>query len=178
MASIGRHAAISSLAQVTLKLTAPGVPDIYQGCELWDFSLVDPDNRRPPDWALRQAMMGGERHEDEKLFVTRRLLDLRKRHPAVFAHGDYTPLSVEGGRADDHLCAFMRSHEDEAVAVAVPRLVHRLYHGGEAADWDNTGLALPGDWEDVLSGARYADGQRVRAADLFAALPVAVLLRR
>jgi (1->4)-alpha-D-glucan 1-alpha-D-glucosylmutase len=182
--SLAPLAAVSSLAQLALKLTVPGVPDIYQGCELWDFSLVDPDNRRPVDWAARVEMLrcldnagpGG----CEKLFLTQRLLGLRAEHPALFSQGDYTPLSVEGGRADENLCAFSREHDGEAMAVAVPRLVARLYHGGEAADWGGTSVALPdgGDWEDVLGGARHAGGERIRAAELFAAFPVAVLLRR
>ena len=183
-ASLAPLAAVSSLAQLALKLTAPGVPDIYQGCELWDFSLVDPDNRRPVDWAARAEML---RRLDnagpcrcEKLYLTHRLLRLRGEHPALFAEGDYTPLVAEGGRADDHLCAFVREHEGEAIAVAVPRLVARLHHGGEAADWGGTGVTLPngGDWEDVLAGTRHAGGRRVRASELFAGFPVAVLLRQ
>jgi (1->4)-alpha-D-glucan 1-alpha-D-glucosylmutase len=184
VASLAPLAAVSSLAQLTLKLTVPGVPDIYQGCEFWDFSLVDPDNRRPVDWAARSGILsrldnagpGGS----EKLYLTHRLLRLRAERPALFADGDYNPLPVEGGRADDHLCAFARAHDGEAIAVAVPRLVARLYHGGEAADWGDTAVLLPdgGDWEDVLGGARHAGGRRIRAAELFATFPVAVLLRK
>jgi (1->4)-alpha-D-glucan 1-alpha-D-glucosylmutase len=184
-ASLAPLAAVSSLAQLALKLTTPGVPDIYQGCELWDFSLVDPDNRRPVDWAARTEMLrrlgdAGPGRCEKKLYLTHRLLRLRAEHPALFAQGDYTPLAAEGGRADDHLCAFVREHDGEVVAVVVPRLVVRLHHGGEAADWGETGVVLPngGDWEDVLGGGRYAGGRRVRAAELFAAFPVAVLLRR
>jgi (1->4)-alpha-D-glucan 1-alpha-D-glucosylmutase len=184
VASLAPLAAVSSLAQLALKLTVPGVPDIYRGCELWDFSLVDPDNRRPVDWATRSEML---RRLDNagpggcaKLYLTHRLLGLRTQHPALFAAGDYTPLIAEGGRGDDHLCAFTREHDGEAIAVAVPRLVARLYRGGEAADWGGTGVMLPngGDWEDVLGGGRHAGGARVRAAELFGAFPVAVLLRR
>ncbi len=184
VASLAPLAAVSSLAQLALKLTVPGVPDIYRGCELWDFSLVDPDNRRPVDWATRSEML---RRLDNagpggcaKLYLTHRLLRLRAQHPALFAAGDYTPLIAEGGRGDDHLCAFTREHDGEAIAVAVPRLVARLYRGGEAADWGGTGVMLPngGDWEDVLGGGRHAGGGRVRAAELFGAFPVAVLLRR
>jgi (1->4)-alpha-D-glucan 1-alpha-D-glucosylmutase len=184
VASLAPLAIVSSLAQLALKLTAPGVPDIYQGCELWDFSLVDPDNRRPVDWAKRSELLGrlGDAGPGghEKLRLTHRLIRLRAEHPALFAEGDYTPLVVEGGRADDYLCAFAREHDGEAIAVAVPRLVARLYHGGEAAEWGATSVALPngGDWEDVLGGGRHAGGERIRAADLFAAFPVAVLLRR
>jgi (1->4)-alpha-D-glucan 1-alpha-D-glucosylmutase len=184
VASLAPLAAVSSLAQLALKLTAPGVPDIYRGCELWDFSLVDPDNRRPVDWAARlEALrrLGSSGPAGcEKLYLTHRLLRLRAQHPALFAAGDYAPLAAEGGRGDDHLCAFTRAHDGEAIAVAVPRLVARLYHGGEAADWGGTGVTLPdgGDWEDVLGGGRHAGGRRIGAAELFAAFPVAVLLRK
>ncbi|HEY1795232.1 MAG TPA: malto-oligosyltrehalose synthase [Stellaceae bacterium] len=183
VASLAPLAAVSSLAQLALKLTVPGVPDIYRGCEFWDFSLVDPDNRRPVDWAARAEML--RRLDDagpgecRKLYLTQRLLGLRAKHPALFSKGDYVPLTVEGGRADDHVCAFTREHDGAAIAVVVPRLVGRLYHGGETSDWGDTSVALPngGDWEDVLGGDRHAGG-RVRAAELFSAFPVAVLLRR
>ena len=169
IASFARHSAISSLAQLALKLTVPGVPDIYQGCEVWDFSLVDPDNRRQPDW----DRIG--RDQGEKLFVTQRLLDLRRRHAGLFAHGDYTPLAADS----DHLCAFARDHAGEGLAVVVPRLVYRLYRGGDTPDWGDAGLALPeGDWRDELTGARRAGGSHLRAADLLSGFPVAVMLRQ
>ncbi|MGO8752009.1 MAG: malto-oligosyltrehalose synthase [Thermoguttaceae bacterium] len=119
----------SALSQVVLKLTSPGVPDIYQGQELWDFSLVDPDNRRPVDFAPRRELLaelqarvcqGAEslftlarqlaenpRDPRSKLFVTWRTLQLRRENPDLFQHGDYVPLDVEGPRAR-HVCAFAR----------------------------------------------------------------------
>jgi (1->4)-alpha-D-glucan 1-alpha-D-glucosylmutase len=189
---IERPAAIASLAQLVIKATAPGVPDIYQGCDLWDFSLVDPDNRRPPDWPRRQALLAEIadattealqpewRDGREKLFVTRRLLQLRCEHPALFAEGDYQPLYGEGGRGDDHLCAFARRYGETTLVVAAPRLVFRLHQGGERPIWGATVLPLPqgGDWHDVFGGQVYAGCDRVPAAELFRAFPVAALLHR
>jgi (1->4)-alpha-D-glucan 1-alpha-D-glucosylmutase len=190
VAPLLRLSAIAALAQLVLKLTSPGVPDIYQGCELWDFSLVDPDNRRPPDWARRQALLARlansgpaaltEEWPDgrEKLFVTHRLLTLRRHHPDLFASGDYLPLRGEGGRGDEHLCAFARRHGAAFLVVAVPRLVYRLHHGANGSAWGATELALPspGPWHDVLAKRDYRETARVRAGELFAEFPVAVLL--
>jgi (1->4)-alpha-D-glucan 1-alpha-D-glucosylmutase len=165
------------------------MPDMYQGCELWDFSLVDPDNRRPPNWQQRRALLPVVKQADpaalaadwqdgrEKLFLAHRLLGLRQHYPALFDEGDYLPLYGEGGRGDDRLCAFARSHEDTTVVVAVPRLVYRLHHNG-GGGWGATTLALPrdGGWRDVLTGRTYEDCSRVGATGLFAEFPVAVLL--
>ena len=138
LAAIAREGAITSLSQLVLKLTVPGVPDIYQGGELWDFSLVDPDNRRPVDWQERGALLEtteaarpGDLAPDwqdgrEKLFATRCLLALRATRPALFAAGDYQPLDCAGDRSH-HLCAFSRSHAGSVLVVAVPRLVHQLF---------------------------------------------------
>ncbi len=186
--SLERPGAINSLSQLVLKLTVPGMPDTYQGGELWDFSLVDPDNRRPVDWRTRRALLeqvvtarAGDLAEHwrdgrEKLFVTHRLLALRRDHPLIFSDGDYQPLEGEGESAD-HLCAFARRHGGETVVVAVPRLVHRLYRGGACADWRGTELALPkANWRDVFTARRLYNRDRVSAADLFADFPVSVLL--
>jgi (1->4)-alpha-D-glucan 1-alpha-D-glucosylmutase len=184
-----RTAAITSLAQLTLKLTLPGIPDIYQGGELWDFSLVDPDNRRPVDWEIRRALLDEadrvtpdelvEKWQDgrEKLFVTKRLLALRRLHPDLFRSGDYQPLEPSGERSQ-HLCAFLRCHENLSVFVAVPRLVHQLWHGGEAADWGDTEIGLPshGVWQDIFGMHRVDQCDRVSAGELFANFPMAVLI--
>jgi (1->4)-alpha-D-glucan 1-alpha-D-glucosylmutase len=178
--------AISSLSQLVLKLTVPGVPDIYQGGELWDFSLVDPDNRRPVDWSARRGLLEaiGEdcvadpaaRRQDRhaKLFVTCKLLAFRRSDPELLADGDYQPLEVTGS-SSEHLCAFMRSRGEKRLVIAVPRLVHRLYRDG-AADWGATSLALPaGSWRDVLTGGVLDGGTGVPVSQLLADLPVAVL---
>ena len=145
----------NSLAQLTLKLTSPGVPDLYQGQDLWDLSLVDPDNRRPVDFALRQTLLADIEHRGTaaeglhalaselassladprtKLFVTSRLLDLRHRTGTLLIDGDYRPITVTGSAAD-HVVAFARVGQgvvaegevaDRAVLVVVPRLLVRL----------------------------------------------------
>ena len=187
--AIARHGAITALAQLVLKLTVPGVPDIYQGSELWDFSLVDPDNRRPVDWGARVALLKKlerMRPRDlaadwqdgrEKLYVTHRLLALRCAHPRLFAEGDYRPIEVAGDRSS-HLCALARSHEGVSLVAAVPRLTYQLYRGGEAADWAEAEIVLPtaGTWRDVFTGRRLDQGDRVAAAGLFADFPVSVLI--
>jgi len=172
-----------------LKLTAPGMPDIYQGDELWDFNLVDPDNRRPIDWEQHRALLAAIGNAEpsslatdwqdgrEKLFVANRLLRLRQQCPALFAEGDYQPLYGEGGRANDRLCAFARSHDDMTLVVAVPRLVYRLHHNGEAG-WGATTLPLPREatWRDAFTGRSYESCDRIAASALFAEFPVAALL--
>jgi (1->4)-alpha-D-glucan 1-alpha-D-glucosylmutase len=187
--ALARPGAVASLAQLALKLTVPGVPDIYQGGELWDFSLVDPDNRRLVDWDLHRALLeriATAQAEDlarewqdgrEKLFVTQRLLALRRAHPALFAEGDYQPLEIEGEKSG-HLCAFARRRGNCAIVVAVPRLLHRLYRDGSAPDWGRTEIILPSPsaWRDWLTGRRLAARHRVSAASLFADFPVSVLL--
>jgi (1->4)-alpha-D-glucan 1-alpha-D-glucosylmutase len=159
----------NSLAQVLLKLTCPGVADLYQGTELWDFSLVDPDNRRPVDYHLRQEMLAELRMRVDKagqdltqltgellaslpdgrikLYVLYQTLNFRRSHEEVFAHGDYLPLEAVGSRRD-HICAFARSAGDQIILSIVPRLVARLGDGAERPPlgpgvWGNTRLLLP-----------------------------------
>jgi len=186
---LARQGAITALAQLVLKLTVPGVPDIYQGGELWDFSLVDPDNRRPVDWDTRLALLnklGGMQPRDlaadwqdgrEKLFVTHRLLALRRAHSRLFAEGDYQPVEVAGDRSG-HLCALARNHDGLSLVAAVPRLTHQLYRDGETADWGEAEIVLPpgGNWRDVFTGHRLDPQDRVAAAVLFADFPVSVLI--
>ena len=185
--SLARLGAISSLSQLVLKLTVPGVPDIYQSDELWDFSLVDPDNRRPVDWQARRWLIDRVDHASvtdlsrdwqdgrEKLFVIRRLLDLRRSRPLLFAEGDYRPIEPEGDRADC-ICAFGRARGEEEIVVIVPRLVYRLYDGGCSAKWDATKIGLPqGRWRDVFTGCWREGGRSVLVGHLLTDFPVAVL---
>jgi (1->4)-alpha-D-glucan 1-alpha-D-glucosylmutase len=187
---LARPAAIASLAQLVLKLTVPGVPDMYQGGELWDFNLVDPDNRRPVDWTLRRDLLDkvtGASAADlaaawpdgrEKLFVTERLLELRRCRPALFAVGDYRPLVIGNGRNSDRLCGFLRQHEGTVLLVAVPRLTYGLFRDGGPADFGATELALPTSqgWRNVFTGDALPGRERIRAAELLLDFPVAVLL--
>ncbi len=172
---------VNSLAQTLVKLTAPGVPDFYQGCELWDLSLVDPDNRRPVDFDRRRALLRQisdatpeqvmERAEDglPKLWLIKQALALRGRHPEWFgAEADIQRLNVRGGRAD-HAIAFARA--GSVIAVA-PRLVVRL-----GADWHDTAIDLPeGNWLNHLTGDRWAQGPS-NVAELLRRFPVALLSR-
>jgi (1->4)-alpha-D-glucan 1-alpha-D-glucosylmutase len=187
---LARPASIASLSQLVLKLTVPGVPDIYQGGELWDFSLVDPDNRRPVDWAERARLLDAtsdaslselaEHWQDgrEKLFATARLLGLRRARPALFAAGDYQPLDIGEGRNSDRVCAFSRRQGDEVLAVAVPRLTFGLFCDGAPADFGTTEIVLPAArvWRDVFAGEAIGACDRIRAAELFRQFPVSVLV--
>lgn len=170
---------VNGLAQTVLKLTAPGVPDLYQGSELWDFSLVDPDNRRPVDFAHRRRLLDAlpESLGDDaltallnawpdgriKLFVVSRLLAARREHPALFRDGGYEAVATVGEKAD-HLVAFLRRDAGAVLLVAVPRLAARLTDSGRpfplgSAAWGDTALALPegieaASWVDLFTGAR------------------------
>jgi len=171
---------VNSLAQTLLKLTAPGVPDVYQGTELWDLSLVDPDNRRPVDYALRRRLLSEldrltpkeiMARSDEglpKLWLIRQTLQLRRLRAALFGpDGTYRPLTAIGARSG-HVVAFARG--DGAIAV-VPRLVMRLED-----NWMNTSLELPaGRWRNELTGDVVQDV--VPVGGLLAQFPVALLAR-
>ncbi|MFW6051007.1 MAG: malto-oligosyltrehalose synthase [Myxococcota bacterium] len=169
----------TSLSQVLLKMTVPGVPDVHQGNELWRRSLVDPDNRRPVDFEERRRLLEASRglgpeavlaHEDEgmpKLFVTAQALALRKRRSQCFGRrGTYEPLESEGAHAH-RLVVFSRSG---SVVTVAPRLL-MTFDG----DWRDTRIALPrGTFRNVLTGD-LVDGGDTLASDLLARFPVALL---
>jgi (1->4)-alpha-D-glucan 1-alpha-D-glucosylmutase len=174
-------ARITSIAQTLLKMTAPGIPDIYQGSELWDLSLVDPDNRRPVDYCRRRELLkllDGATPECiwsesqsglPKLWVIRQALSLRQSRPELFGpRGSYEPLYATGARSS-HLVAASRGG---AIVTAVPRLVLGL-----AGQWADTRLELPGDrWRNVLTGEDVT-GPTVRVEELLRRFPVALLER-
>jgi (1->4)-alpha-D-glucan 1-alpha-D-glucosylmutase len=178
---------VNSLAQTVLRLTSPGVPDLYQGTEFWDFSLVDPDNRRPVDFAARQAALaeGGKpaamlAHWQDgrvKQAVIARALQWRAAHAELFAKGGYTKLEAEGPAAA-HILAFARHLKGKTLVTAVTRLAANVTDGMPLArpeHWAETVLTLPGgNWHDVLN-EEAVDGTTLNAADLFARLPVALL---
>ncbi len=157
--------ALNSMAQVVLKFAAPGAPDFYQGTELWDFSLVDPDNRRPVDFVLRQRLLEELRRQESsgrarlardllsswkdgriKLYTTYKTVNLHRVHPNLFLNGEYIPLEATGSKKG-HLCAFARRYGRVWGLVAVPRLVARLSAPGRpplgAKVWRRTALVLP-----------------------------------
>ncbi|MBE0467005.1 MAG: malto-oligosyltrehalose synthase [Candidatus Desulforudis sp.] len=157
---VAHYGALGSLAQVLLKITSPGVPDFYQGSELWDFSLVDPDNRRPVDFEARAALLaeirtwtGGDRQalvrevldrwEDGrvKLYLTYQALQFRRSRAALFTSGEYRPLGTAGGRGE-HVCAFARYLGDTWIVTAVPRLPVKLLDAGRGKGPVVTGLPL------------------------------------
>ena len=173
---VARIGMFNSLSQTLLKLASPGVPDFYQGSELWDFSLVDPDNRRPVDYArrarlldeLQQSMSGNANGNGLascalellssiqdgriKLYLIRQALALRRALPELFAQGDYVPLGVKGEKAE-HVCAFARRGERLAIVIA-PRLIGRLVSDEATAPigplvWGDTRIELPREWASV-----------------------------
>jgi (1->4)-alpha-D-glucan 1-alpha-D-glucosylmutase len=184
---------INGLAQQILKLTSPGVPDIYQGTEFWDDSLVDPDNRRPVDFDARTGALVAldgtslqelvaERCDGRiKLMATTRLLNFRREYKRLFSEGDYAPVQIEGPAAD-HVLAFTRSHQGMTLLVAVPRLLTKLAGAGNVLDpsiWEGTTMADPGSgagsWRDLLSGDEVtANG--LALTELFATIPLRVLV--
>jgi (1->4)-alpha-D-glucan 1-alpha-D-glucosylmutase len=160
------HARNDALGQKLLALTVPGIPDIYQGTELWDDSLVDPDNRRPVDYALRRQELKSLQHP--KIRVVNAALQLRRARPETFLHGGYRPV-LAAGTAADHVVTFQRGDD---VLVAVTRWTVRLAETG----WGDTVIPAPdGSWTDVLTGAVVTG--TTPAAAFFAELPVALLER-
>ena len=191
-----------ALSQLVVKATAPGVPDFFQGTELWDLSMVDPDNRRPVDFALRERLLDGlakpARSERTallgelartvgdgrlKLLVTQACLGCRRERADLFLHGAYFPLVVEGPRRD-HLIAFARRKGSEFAVTVVARFFAKL--GGPTPPpkeaWEETTIQWPpeiaaAEVHDALSGlTRRATGESVRASDLLDALPFCVLV--
>jgi (1->4)-alpha-D-glucan 1-alpha-D-glucosylmutase len=218
---IADYGMINSLSQTLLKIASPGVPDFYQGTDLWALHLVDPDNRRPVDYGPRVEMLErlmdrlsrGENPSDlasellarwedggVKQYVIHRALTYRRRHPDLFAQGDYIPLAATG-RHRDRVCAFARRNEAETIVVVVPRLVWGLMQGrgedstgddpgrwmplGEGV-WEDTRLLLPSDWaverfRDLFTGEEYypveTPGRERGGAEGGHTLPVGAILR-
>ncbi len=187
------HGYLNGLAQLVLKVASPGAPDFYQGTEIWDFSLVDPDNRRPVDFDRRRAMLKKIRASAErgsldlstmlrrmfdgriKLFVTWKSLDLRKRRVEVFQRGEYTRLQADS----PHVVAFARGRD---VMVAAPRLTTSLVKTGVQPIGDVWGDAAiegvpAGSWKNIFTGDTLRVDGPARLADVFAKFPVAMLER-
>lgn len=174
------YGVFNSLAQLVIKVASPGVPDFYQGSEFWNFRLVDPDNRRPVNFAKRKEaleelqsregeglvplireLLGGWEDGRLKLFVTYRALNFRRSRRELFLEGSYIPIHAQG-RREENLCAFARNRGQEWVVAAVPRWLTRLRTLGKVAVgrafWGDTALLLPKEapdvWENVLTGKR------------------------
>jgi (1->4)-alpha-D-glucan 1-alpha-D-glucosylmutase len=172
---------INSLAQTLIKLTAPGIPDLYQGTELWDLSLVDPDNRRPVDYALRRRLLSAmdgmtpeaiwSRIDDglPKLWLFRQALRLRNHRQLCAPEDSYREIAVRGAQAN-HVIAFARG---EAAITVVPRFTLKL-----AGNWLDTSIEMPsGSWQNELTGETVHGGE-VRVDALFKCFPVGLLTRK
>ncbi|MBD3331568.1 malto-oligosyltrehalose synthase [candidate division GN15 bacterium] len=198
---IAWYGMLNSLSQVVLKITSPGVPDFYQGCELWDLSMVDPDNRRPVDFASRKRILEriGEPNtntdellkslRDEmhsgaiKLYTIQRSLSHRHNLHELYANGEYIPL-VASGPLSNHVVAFARSHESVWSLVVVPRLMTDLVgenqfpHG--RAVWKSTCIQLPetapNQWRNIFTGKQVdSDDDVLPIAGMLADFPVCIL---
>jgi (1->4)-alpha-D-glucan 1-alpha-D-glucosylmutase len=176
------------LSQALVKVASPGVPDYYQGTELWDFSLVDPDNRRAVDYQLRASLLKtqGDFLKNlpdgrAKLHVIRKGLEVREKFPALFHGGRYTPLYADAGR-EENILAFSLSDGGNSVVAVAPRLFSRLMGTDDIAPlgataWADSKIRLESstEFEDVLTGKRHR-GPELRIAELLASFPVALLV--
>lgn len=192
---------INSLAQVILKFTCPGVPDVYQGTELWDFSLVDPDNRRPVNYTERQKLMEeletqahdeyeklvGHLWENKysakiKLWLVHQLFNERKQHNELFSKGDYIPLTIEG-ELKESVLAFARTYQNEWYVIAIPLHLAAISTEQKAEilliDWKNTRIVLPeeapAEYEHLFSKIQVNQQKEIFLKEIFKSLPLAVL---
>ncbi len=193
VAEIAPAGALNSLSQTLLRCASPGVPDLYQGAEFWDLSLVDPDNRRPVDYEVRRASLGSGPGPAEilgdwrsgavKQALILRALQARARWPALFGDGEYLPLSVEGERSGSAF-AFVRRHQGRlALAAVAIRCADAVTGEGLPLPapgwWGDTRIVAPDGlktaaWIDALTGGSPAAG--LPLSEVFARLPVALLV--
>ncbi len=185
------HGIINSLSQVLLKFTCPGVPDVYQGCEGWDLSFVDPDNRRPVDYDTRVkwldeiteagdidfADLWQERYSGKiKLWLTHQLFNFRKQEPDLLAQGEYLPLEVQG-KYKDNIIAFARKYRQNIYIIAAPLHTAEIYKDADILnfDWEDTKIMLPYDvnaeWDDIFTEVEEKFKGEVKIKDAFAARP-------
>ncbi len=187
---------INSLTQVALKFTSPGLPDVYQGCERWDLSLVDPDNRRPVDYAPSQDMLQELNAEEDrydlnelwkerysgkiKLWLTQKLHNIRKAHAEVFEKGEYLPLEVKGKLAD-HLIAFARVHNGTWMVTIAPIHTGGLFNDEvdiTGIDWEDTHVKLPANapkqCTNLLISKKIDASEKLNAADIFNSFAVGI----
>jgi (1->4)-alpha-D-glucan 1-alpha-D-glucosylmutase len=189
---IARLGAINSLTQILLKLTSPGVPDIYQGNEIWDFSLVDPDNRRPVDYKRRrdiletlanattEQLMQGWPDGRIKLFLTQHVLRFRREHADLFQRGEYLPLRLSGTFAECCV-SFARRIRDKWIVVITPRLSSRVGFPPIGERWKDTAIEFPETFSlkrahDLFTCRPICLGDRqVKVAEALSILPFAVI---
>jgi (1->4)-alpha-D-glucan 1-alpha-D-glucosylmutase len=199
---IAFYGIFNSLAQTLLKITAPGVPDFYQGAELWDLNLVDPDNRRPVDFAKRKQILAELKNAEKrdvlklmaallaskedgriKLFLIQRALAARNARATIFQNGDYLPLQAEGKRRN-HVIAFARRDENAWAITATPRFLTELIEDGEypfgERVWEDAHLVIPEDaptlWKNAITAQALTGEGRLRVSEIFQHFPAALLL--
>lgn len=199
---IAHYGILNSLSQTLLKLSSPGVPDIYQGAELWDLSLVDPDNRRPVNFEQRQTdlnqiqsgiqtnvleliadLLSTQEDGRVKLFLLFQALQARCAYPSLFQDGDYQPLVVEG-RFKHHIIAFARNDGHSTLLTVVPRFLTRLVQPGEyplgQEIWQDTCLQLPSgktaQWKNLLTSQTITSDQQLWVGEALQHFPVALLV--
>jgi malto-oligosyltrehalose synthase/4-alpha-glucanotransferase len=188
---ISDHGIINSLTQVLLKFTCPGVPDVYQGCEGWDLSFVDPDNRRPVDYEQRSkwldeitsadnidfAVLWQERYSGKiKLWLTHQLFNFRKQQPELLAQGEYIPLEIHG-KYKDNIIAFARKFRQHIYMIAAPLHTAEIFKDADVLnfDWEDTRITLPQDvdaeWDDIFTEVEEKYKGEVRITEAFASRP-------
>ena len=200
---ITAYGVFNSLSQALLKMTSPGVPDFYQGSELWDLSLVDPDNRRPINFEERRRFLDeirNGRHDahmeiiDEllrtrqdgriKLFLIFKVLNARRQRAGLFEKGDYHPLKVRG-KYRSHIVGFLRNFRDQYAAAIAPRFLMSLVNTDELPlgidIWQDTEILWPaslgGQWRDVITGDSVQVEKTTRVGHILARFPVSLLIR-
>jgi len=189
---IARLGAINSLAQTLLKLTSPGVPDIYQGNEVWEYSLVDPDNRHPVDYKLRaerlsclssktpEGLIQNWPDSRIKMFLTQRALHFRNEHIDLFRSGNYLPLRATGSFADCCV-SFARQLDRDWAIVIVPRLSSRIGFPPTGDRWKDTAIELPEDLaleraREIFTGRELSiQNRQIRVVDAMSILPFAMV---
>lgn len=190
---IAHYGVFNSLSQTLIKITSPGIPDFYQGTELWDLSLVDPDNRRPVDFEQRAAFLDAiqstevselmprllEKPQDGqiKLFLTVQALKVRNQFKSVFLNGEYIPLEATG-KFKDHIIAFARKDADKMVVTIAPRFFTRLIQPDQlpiGEIWEDTTIELPAsNWKDAIANTEHS-GTAIALKDVLKHFPVALL---
>jgi (1->4)-alpha-D-glucan 1-alpha-D-glucosylmutase len=198
---IADYGIFNSLSQTLLKITSPGVPDFYQGTELWDFSMVDPDNRRPVDFEIRNSHLQAMKKQaqsnilsliDElltnkqdgriKLFLIAQALKARKENISIFQEGSYQPLAAKG-KFSNHIIAFARIHGNQTMITIAPRFFTNLMQPGEyplQQVWDNTYIDLPTPaiWQNSITGEIINTDKTILMSDALKHFPVALLKKQ
>jgi (1->4)-alpha-D-glucan 1-alpha-D-glucosylmutase len=199
---VSHYGMLNSLSQTLMKITSPGVPDFYQGTELWDLNLVDPDNRRPVDFGRRRIMLAGIREEEDssidrlirdllstredgkiKLFLIYRALKARNASRDIFRKGDYLPLKA-GGKFGHHVIPFARKYGQQWAMIIAPRFLSRLVEEGGfplgRQVWVDTEVVVPdgapAQWRNVITSEVLSAGKALPVGEALLSFPVALLM--